>query len=123
MRLAIGLPFRNPEVLTNFLEQLYDPAGPLYHHYLNPEQFTTGFGPDEKDYQALRRFAESHGLTVTGTHPNRMLLDVTGTVADVENAFHVHISLYPHPAEPRTFTPRTRSLRWTWRFRCWPSPG
>jgi len=25
MRLAIGLPFRNPEVLTNFLEQLYDP--------------------------------------------------------------------------------------------------
>ena len=103
MRLAIGLPLRNQETLTNLLRQLYDPASPLYHQYLNPEQFTASFGPDEKDYLALRHFAESHGLTVTGTHPNRMVLDVTGAVADVEKAFHVNLGVYSHPTEPRTF--------------------
>jgi subtilase family serine protease len=103
LHLAIGLPLRHREALTNLLRQLYDPASPLYHQYLNPEQFTASYGPEEKDYQALRQFAESHGLTVTGTHPNRMVLDVTGTVADVEKAFHVNLGLYPHPTEPRTF--------------------
>lgn len=103
LRLAIGLPLRNREALTNLLRQLYDPASPLFHQYLNPAQFTASFGPAEKDYQALRQFAESHGLTVTGTHPNRMVLDVMGAVADVEKAFHVNLGVYPHPTEPRTF--------------------
>jgi len=103
MRLAIGLPLRNPQGLTSLVQQLYDPASPLYHHYLTPEQFTATYGPEEKDYLAVRRFAESHGLTVTETHSSRMLLDVTGAVADVENAFHVHIGVYRHPAEARDF--------------------
>jgi len=101
--LAIGLPLRNRQALTNLLQQLYDPASPLYHKYLNPEQFTASFGPLETDYQALRQFAQSHGLTVTGTHPNRMVLDVSGSVADVEKTFHVNLRVYPHPTEPRTF--------------------
>ena len=103
LRLAIGLPLRNQQALTNLLDRLYDPASPLFHQYLTPEQFTARFGPDEADYQALIRFAQSHGLTVAGTHPNRMVLDVTGTVADVEQALHVHIGIYPHPTEARNF--------------------
>ena len=103
LRLAIGLPLRNREALTGLLQQLYDPASPLYHKYLEPEQFTAGFGPAEKDYQALRRFAESSGLTVTGTFPNRLVLDVTGAVGDIEKAFHVTLRVYRHPAEARDF--------------------
>jgi len=103
LRLAIGLPLRNRQGLTNLLQRLYDPASPLYHHYLTPEQFTASYGPEERDYLAVRRFAESHGLTVTGAPSSRMLLDVTGAVADVENAFHVHIGVYRHPAEARYF--------------------
>src|ERR1035441_9841774 len=37
--LAIGLPLRNREALTNLLAQLYDPASTNFHHYLTPEQF------------------------------------------------------------------------------------
>jgi hypothetical protein len=103
LRLALGLPLRNQPALSNLLLQLYDPASPLFHQYLAPEQFTARFGPEEKDYQALLHFAQSHGLAVAGTHPNRMLLDVTGTVADVEKALHVQMGIYPHPTEPRTF--------------------
>ena len=101
--LAIGLPLRNQPALTNLLAQLYDPASPNYHRYLTPEQFTEQFGPTEQDYQSVIAFAQRHGLRVAGTHANRVLLDVTGSVADIENAFHVTMRTYPHPTENRVF--------------------
>ena len=103
LRLAISLPLRNSEALTNLLEQIYDPASPNYHHYLTPQQFTEQFGPTEQDYQAVIAFAQANGLTVTATHPNRVLLDVDGSVADVQKAFHVTMRVYQHPVENRTF--------------------
>jgi subtilase family serine protease len=84
LRLAIGLPLRNPEALTRLLDQLYDPASPQYRHYLTPEQFVEQFGPALEDYEKLIAFARTNGLKVTGTHPNRTLLDVSGSVADVD---------------------------------------
>ncbi len=103
LRLAIGLPLHNKEALTNLLQQIYDPASPNFRHYLTPEQFTEQFGPTKDDYEAVLAFARSNGLAVTGTHPNRMLVDVTGAVADVERAFHVTLNVYRHPKESRTF--------------------
>jgi subtilase family serine protease len=103
LKLAIGLPLRNLESLTNLLGQIYDPASPNYHHYLTPQQFTEQFGPTEQDYQAVIAFAKANGLTVTGTHPNRVLVDVDGTVAEVQQAFHVTMRVYQHPVENRTF--------------------
>lgn len=101
--LSIGLPLRNREALTQLLQQLYDPASANYHQYLTPGEFTQRFGPTEQDYQAVIDFAARHGLTVAAVHPNRMLLEVTGTVAAIETAFHTTLRLYPHPTEARTF--------------------
>ena len=103
MNLAIALPLRNTEALAGLLKDLYDPASPLYHQFLTPEQFTERFGPAVEDYAALAAFAKSNGLEVTATHPNRALLDVKGSVADVEKLFHVSMRVYPHPTEARTF--------------------
>ena len=101
--LTIGLPLRNQAALTNLLRQICDPASPRYHQYLTPEQFTEMFGPSAGDYQALIDFARTNGLAVTGTHPNRLLLDVSAPVAEVEKALHVTLRLYRHPREARTF--------------------
>ena len=103
LNLAIGLPLRNPEKLKILLQDLYDPASPNYHQYLTPAQFTENFGPTESDYQALVDFAKSHGLVVTVTHPNRLVLDVEGASTDVETAFGVTMQVYQHPQEARTF--------------------
>ena len=70
---------------------------------LTPEEFAAKFGPTEQDYAAVIVFAQANGLAVRGTHPNRTLLDVSGSVADIENAFHVTMHVYQHPAEARTF--------------------
>jgi hypothetical protein len=103
LELALTLPLRNTEALTNLLQQLYDPASPLYRKYLTPEQFTERFGPTERDYQKVITFARSHGLTVSGTHPNRAVLDVRGPVAKMEEAFQMRMWTYRHPSESRTF--------------------
>jgi len=42
-------------------------------------------------------------LTVTSLHSNRTLLDVSGSVADIEQAFQVTLRVYQHPREARTF--------------------
>jgi uncharacterized repeat protein (TIGR01451 family) len=103
LNLAIGLPLRNRDALNQLLQQIYDPASPNYHHYLTPEEFTARFGPSEPDYQAVMAFARANGLAVKATHPNRMLVDVNGSVGDIERALHVKMQVYKHPTEGRTF--------------------
>ncbi len=103
LNLALSLPLRNTAELDRLFQQLYDPASPNYRRYLTPEQFTGRFGPSEEDYQALRNFAKSNGLTVTATHPNRVVLDVEGAVTDIQKAFHLTLRVYRHPREARDF--------------------
>jgi len=103
LNLAIGLPLRNQAALDTLLQQIYDPASTNYHRYLTPEQFTAQFGPTEQDYQKVIQFAQANGFTVSGTHGNRMLVDVAGKVTDVEKAFHVTLRTYGHPKEARDF--------------------
>jgi subtilase family serine protease len=103
LRLAFTLPLRNSEALAGFLQRLYDPSSPDYHHYLTPAQFNERFGPAAQDYQTIIRFAKTHGLKIVATHDSRLVLDVLGKVADVEKAFHVVLQTYRHPTEDRTF--------------------
>ena len=101
--LAIGLPVRNQAALDELLRQLYDPRSTNFHKFLTPPEFTARFGPTEQDYQAVTRFAEANGLTVAGTYPNRVVLDVEGCVSNVEQAFHITLRTYRHPTEARDF--------------------
>lgn len=103
LHLALALPLRNQDALDQLLKDLYDPASPKYHQYLTPAQFTEQFGPTAGDYQKLVDFARANRLKVTGTFPNRTLLDVKASVADVERAFQVTMRTYQHPTEARTF--------------------
>lgn len=103
LHLAIVLPLRNREALTNLLAQVYDPSSTNYHRFLTPEQFTDQFGPTEQDYTMVANFARVNGLTVKGTHRNRLVLDVQSTVPNIEKAFHVKMRTFRHPKENRTF--------------------
>jgi uncharacterized repeat protein (TIGR01451 family) len=103
LTLSLGLPLRNREALTNLLQQIYDPGSPEYRHYLSTAEFAEQFGPTAQDYQKVIDFAQASGLTVIGTHPNRMLLDVAGNAATVERTFGVTLRVYHHPAENRDF--------------------
>lgn len=103
LNLAISLPLRNQAQLGAFLNQLYDPASPNWHHYLTTEQFTEQFGPATNDYEAVVGFAEKNGFEIIGKPSNRMLVQVNATAGQIESAFHIHLQQYRHPTENRVF--------------------
>jgi subtilase family serine protease len=101
--LAVSLPLRNEEQLRELLQRLYDPQSPSYRKYLSVQQFAERFGPAESDYAALQRFAQANGFKIVDVAGNRLVLDIEGSAANVESAFHVSLGLYQHPTEARTF--------------------
>jgi subtilase family serine protease len=103
LSLAISLPLRNESALDELLGRLYDPQSPNYRQYLSVAEFTERFGPTQDDHDALVRFAASNGLTITGTRANRLVVDLEGSVADIERTLHVTMGSYAHPVENRAF--------------------
>lgn len=103
LNLAIGLSLRNTNTLQILLRRLYNPADSLYRKFLTPEQFSERFGPTSNDYSAVVSFAKEHHLSVISTHPNRVVLDVSGSVSNINEAFRIKIRTYRHPKEARDF--------------------
>ena len=103
LQVSIGLPLRNQSALSEFLREISDPQSAKYHKFLTPRDFADRFGPTVEDYQSVIQFAGTNGLAVSDAHPNRVVLDLEGSVANVERAFHLRLQTYRHPAEPRDF--------------------
>ena len=97
MTVTLTLPLRRQAELSDLLRRLADPADPAYGRYLTPAQFAAQFSPTEADYAALAQYARAQGLAVTGTHSNRLLLDVAAPVPTLEAAFRVHLNRYLSP--------------------------
>ncbi|MGO8720612.1 MAG: protease pro-enzyme activation domain-containing protein [Acidobacteriaceae bacterium] len=103
MQLAILLPLRNQAALTNLLGRLYDPSSPDYRHFLSVAQFTAQFGPTAGDYQTVVDWAQSKGFTVGDQPANRLVVPISGSVAQIDAAFNISMNVYQHPTENRTF--------------------
>jgi subtilase family serine protease len=103
MHLDVVLPLRNQPELDNFLRQLSDPTSGMYRRFLTVPEFTERFGPSQRDYDAVVRFAKANGFTVVGGSRDGMEVQIVGPVSAVEKAFHVTMGTYQHPTENRIF--------------------
>ena len=103
LQLDLVLPLRDQAGLESFLKQLYNPASPSYRQFLTVPEFTARFGPTQENYDAVVRFAKTYGFEIVGGSPDGRDVQVKGTVAAIENAFHVNMRTYKHPTENREF--------------------
>jgi len=103
IRFDVVLPLRHQGNLDNFLKAVYNPSSPAYRHFLTPQEFTAKFGPSQEDYDAVLRFAEASGFKVVGGSRDSRDIQLKGTVAAIEAAFHVTMGVYQPPTEHRTF--------------------
>ncbi len=101
--LALTLPLRNQAELDDFLARVADPRDPLFGQYLTPAQFAERFSPTETDYAHVISYAKASGMTVTATHANRTVLDVSAPVSTVERAFHTNLLVYQSQSDGRLF--------------------
>jgi len=103
LRLDIVLPLRDQAGLEKFLQEVYDPSGPSYRHFLTVPEFTARFGPTQEDYDAVVQYALSNGFKVVGGSRDGMDVQLEGSVTSIEAAFNVSMGVYQHPTENRTF--------------------
>ena len=105
------------------MQELYDTSSPAYRHFLTVEQFTETFGPSQEDYDAVIRFAKANSFTVVGGSRDAMDVQLKGSVAVIETAFHVTMGLYHDPIRNRDFYAPDREPTVDLPFRLWHISG
>ncbi len=103
LRFDIVLALRDRAGLQNFIKEVQDPASPSYRQFLTPQEVTARFGPTQEDWDAVVAFAKASGFAVVGGNRDGRDLWLTGTVANIEKAFHVSVNNYQDPTDGRIF--------------------
>ena len=119
LQLDLVLPLRDPAGLKAFLADVYDPMSPNYRQFITPQQFTARFGATPDQYETVVRFAKTYGFEVIGGSVDTRDVQVKGTVANIEAAFHVNMRTYQHPSENRTFYSPDREPTMDLSFSLW----
>jgi subtilase family serine protease len=80
--------------LDELLDEQQSASSPNYHQWLTPEQFGAQFGPSQQDVQIITTWLQSHGFQVTGVSKGGILIEFSGSAAQVQDAFHTSIHTY-----------------------------
>src|SRR5438132_10406802 len=91
MLLQLQRPPELETALQQFIDELHNPASPNFHKWLTARQFGENFGLAQQDLDTIARWLESHGFTVNAVYPSGVLIDFSGTAAQVRAAFHTEI--------------------------------
>ena len=88
---------RSPEqeaALAAFNERQYDPNSPDFHQWLHAGEFGKLYGPSDSDITQVTSWLENHGFQIYEVSKGRVWIQFTGTVRQVEEAFHVEMHNY-----------------------------
>ena len=91
MLLLLSRSTGQEQALQELLSDLQNPASPRYHHWLTPSQFGAAYGTNEDDLQSVTSWLQSQGLTVSKVAKARNLIEFSGTVGQVEQAFGANV--------------------------------
>jgi hypothetical protein len=91
IRLVLSRSSEQQAALDQYAADLQDKSSPNYHKWLTPEQFGQLYGPADSDMAALVAWLQSHGLTVEPISPGRTNIAFSGSINQVEEAFHTSI--------------------------------
>jgi hypothetical protein len=75
-----------------------DPASPLYHRWITPDQYAAQFGVADSDLVAAESWLEQQGFAVDSVSRSRNRILFSGTAAQVANAFSAPLHYYLTPA-------------------------
>jgi sugar lactone lactonase YvrE len=78
-------------VLREFLLSVSDQTSPNYHKFLSPDDFEKRFGPAASDVAVVASWLESKGLIVDRMLKGGAAIEFSGTVGQVQEAFHTPI--------------------------------
>ncbi len=80
--------------LQSYLQSVQDSRSPNFHKFLSPDAFGKRFGVGDADIQSIESWLASHGFTVGRVSKSFMAIEFTGTIDQVQSAFHTSIHRY-----------------------------
>jgi kumamolisin len=100
---AISLTPRNDKSLDTFIANVSNPRSSSYGHYLTKAQFAARFGRTDAEVKQVKDFLRAQGLTVGKVHSGNLLVDASGTAAQLEKAFGTKLSTWKDAKSGRAF--------------------
>ncbi len=92
VRLALAVD--RSAALDQLLTNQTTAQSPAYHRWLTPQEFAVRFGATDGQVAATTAWLESQGLSVDAVSAARTRMTVSGTAAQVQNAFAVTLRRY-----------------------------
>ncbi|MFJ9380475.1 protease pro-enzyme activation domain-containing protein [Streptomyces sp. NPDC101455] len=100
---AISLTPRNNKGLDTFIANVSNPRSSSYGHYLTKAQFAARFGRTDAEVKQVKDYLRAQGLTVGKVHSGNLLVDASGTAAQLEKAFGTKLSTWKDTKSGRAF--------------------
>ena len=93
MNVDVIVRMRDATGLLAYANSVSEPGSPNYRHFLEPSEIADRFAATKADYAAVTAYFAGYGMHVSG-YPQREMLEVTGTAAQVSKAFNTPFVLY-----------------------------
>ncbi|MFZ0746996.1 MAG: protease pro-enzyme activation domain-containing protein [Terracidiphilus sp.] len=71
-----------------------NPASPLYHQWLTPDQFAARFGMSQPDIDKVETWLQQQGFSIDSVARSRNMIHFSGTVGQAEMAFQTQMHYY-----------------------------
>jgi kumamolisin len=91
IQVTVYLRSKDPSGLQEYVDQISEPGS---HVYLTPQQFAHKFGADPADVEGVKNFAQAQQLQVLGHDLGRRSVTLSGTAANLSEAFGVNLQHY-----------------------------
>ncbi|MDE3062969.1 MAG: Ig-like domain repeat protein [Acidobacteriota bacterium] len=92
--------------LKALLAAQQDPASALYHQWLTPDQYAARFGMAQADIEKVEDWLQQQGFSIETVSRSHNMIHFSGTVGQVEQAFHTQMHFYTVNGE-KNFAPST----------------
>jgi kumamolisin len=103
IHVAVSLAPRDKTGLDAFVAKVSDPHSASYGHYLTKQQFAARYGRTNAEVSRLTQYLRAQGLKVGTVHSGNLLVDASGTAAQLEKAFSTKLSTFKDAKSGRTF--------------------
>jgi subtilase family serine protease len=80
--------------LQSYLQAVQDARSPYYRKFLTPEEFGKRFGVSDADLGTVKRWLQGQGFTVNQVNKGRTAIEFSGTIGQLQQAFHTTIHRY-----------------------------
>ena len=80
--------------LQSLIAAQQNPASPLYHQWLNPDQFAARYGMSDADLNKVGNWLEQQGFSIDRVARSKNAIYFSGSVRQLESAFQTEMHYY-----------------------------